>query len=129
MFIIYTFFFIFPCLPHDTDLGIQPTRGLLFYGGPGCGKTLLASTLGNMLSPFRPITVVAGPEILDKFVGSSEQNLRAIFDSPPDIYEEYKRNETDGGVALGRAAVHVVVMDEFDALARSRGGGGAWSQG
>jgi len=111
------------------DLGIQPTRGLLFYGGPGCGKTLLASTLGNMLSPFRPITVVAGPEILDKFVGSSEQNLRAIFDSPPDIYEEYKRNETDGGVALGRAAVHVVVMDEFDALARSRGGGGAGSQG
>eukprot|EP00584_Thalassiosira_punctigera_P000126 CAMPEP_0172536550 /NCGR_PEP_ID=MMETSP1067-20121228/8300_1 /TAXON_ID=265564 ORGANISM="Thalassiosira punctigera, Strain Tpunct2005C2" /NCGR_SAMPLE_ID=MMETSP1067 /ASSEMBLY_ACC=CAM_ASM_000444 /LENGTH=635 /DNA_ID=CAMNT_0013321647 /DNA_START=133 /DNA_END=2036 /DNA_ORIENTATION=- len=107
------------------ELGIQPTRGLLLYGGPGCGKTLLASRLGNMLSPFRPITVVNGPEILDKFVGSSEENLRRIFDDPPDIYDEFKRNETDGGVALGHAAVHVVVMDEFDAVARSRGGGGA----
>ena len=65
------------------DLGIQPTRGLLLYGGPGCGKTLLASKLGSILSPFRPITVVNGPEVLDKFVGSSEQNLRDIFDNPP----------------------------------------------
>jgi len=68
------------------DLGIQPTRGLLLYGGPGCGKTLLASKLGSILSPFRPITVVNGPEVLDKFVGSSEQNLRDIFDNPPGKY-------------------------------------------
>lgn len=70
------------------DLGIQPTRGLLLYGGPGCGKTLLASKLGSILSPFRPITVVNGPEVLDKFVGSSEQNLRDIFDNPPGKYME-----------------------------------------
>jgi len=68
------------------DLGIKPTRGLLLYGGPGCGKTLLASKLGSILSPFRPITVVNGPEVLDKFVGSSEQNLRDIFDNPPGKY-------------------------------------------
>lgn len=38
------------------ELGIHPVRGLLLYGKPGCGKSLLASTLGKLLSPFRPIT-------------------------------------------------------------------------
>lgn len=55
------------------ELGIHPVRGLLLYGKPGCGKTLLARTLGKILSPMRPITVVSGPEIMDKFVGSSEK--------------------------------------------------------
>eukprot|EP00985_Skeletonema_marinoi_P018714 scaffold10515_cov78-Skeletonema_marinoi.AAC.1 len=53
-----------------SELGIQPVRGLLLYGSPGCGKTLLARKLGSILSPARPITIVSGPEILDKFVGS-----------------------------------------------------------
>ena len=75
-----------------------------------------------MLSPFRPITVVSGREILDKFVGSSEKNLRDIFDNPPEIYEKFRENEQDGGDSLASAALHVVVMDEFDAVARSRGG-------
>jgi ATP-dependent 26S proteasome regulatory subunit len=56
-----------------SELGIHPVRGLLLYGKPGCGKTLLARTLGNILSPMRPITVISGPEIMDKFVGSSEK--------------------------------------------------------
>lgn len=55
------------------ELGINPVRGLLLYGKPGCGKTLLAQRLGKILSPMRPITVVSGPEIMDKFVGSSEK--------------------------------------------------------
>lgn len=75
-----------------------------------------------MLSPFRPITVVSGPEILDKFVGSSEKNLRDIFDNPPDIYEEFRESEEDEGESIAAAALHVVVMDEFDSVARSRGG-------
>ncbi len=57
------------------ELGINPVRGLLLYGMPGCGKTLLAQRLGKILSPMRPITVVSGPEIMDKFVGSSEKVL------------------------------------------------------
>ena len=60
-----------PSLLHE--LGINPVRGLLLYGAPGCGKTLCARILGKILSPARPITVVSGPEIMDKFVGSSEQ--------------------------------------------------------
>lgn len=55
------------------ELGISPVRGLLLYGRPGCGKTLLARTVGQILSPARPITVVSGPELMDKYVGSSEK--------------------------------------------------------
>lgn len=51
------------------ELGIAPVRGLLLYGAPGNGKSLLARKLGQILSPMRPITVVSGPEILDRFVG------------------------------------------------------------
>lgn len=61
------------------ELGIHPVRGLLLYGRPGCGKTLLARTLGSILSPMRPITVVSGPEIMDKFVGSSEKVRSALI--------------------------------------------------
>jgi SpoVK/Ycf46/Vps4 family AAA+-type ATPase len=39
------------------ELGINPVRGLLLFGMPGCGKTLLARSLGNILSPMRPISV------------------------------------------------------------------------
>uniref|UniRef100_A0A7S2YHQ5 Vesicle-fusing ATPase n=1 Tax=Entomoneis paludosa TaxID=265537 RepID=A0A7S2YHQ5_9STRA len=112
------------------ELGISPVRGLLLYGRPGCGKTLLARQLGQILSPLRPITVVSGPEVLDKFVGSSEKNLREIFDNPPDIYDYFRIGEPDNGAAVASAALHVVVMDEFDAIARARGGrGGAGDQG
>ena len=54
-------------------------RGLLLYGKPGCGKTLLARTLGGILSPLRPVTVVSGPEIMDKFVGSSEKVRKSFW--------------------------------------------------
>ncbi len=118
-----------PSLLHE--LGINPVRGLLLYGMPGCGKTLLAKKLGQILSPARPITIVSGPELLDKYVGSSEANLREIFDNPPDIYPYVKEAlSKDDAEAISKVALHVIVMDEFDAMARQRGGrGGKGDQG
>lgn len=104
------------------ELGISPVRGLLLYGKPGCGKTLIARTIGQILSPSRPVTVVSGPELMDKFVGSSEQNVRKIFDDPPPIFDHVKVHEVDDGKALSQVALHVVILDEFDAMARARGG-------
>jgi len=106
------------------ELGINPVRGLLLYGLPGCGKTLLARSLGSVLSPARPITVVSGPEIMDRFVGSSEANLREIFDNPPEIYDTFRIGTKDNGAALEKVALHVIILDEFDAMARARGGRG-----
>ena len=112
------------------ELGISPVRGLLLYGMPGCGKTLIARTIGQILSPVRPVTVVSGPELMDKFVGSSEQNVRKVFDEPPPIYDHYRIHELDDGKALSSVALHVVIMDEFDAMARTRGGkSGSGTQG
>jgi len=85
----------------------------------------------------RPVTVVSGPEVMDKFVGSSEKNLREIFDNPPDIYPEAATMLGNNGGGSGgddefleKAALHVVILDEFDAIARARGGsGGSGAQG
>jgi vesicle-fusing ATPase len=61
---------------------------------------------------------------------SSEKNLRGVFDSPPDIYDAFRIGEADNGRAIASTALHVIVMDEFDAIARSRGGrGGKGDQG
>lgn len=96
------------------DLGISPVRGLLLYGPPGCGKTLLARRLSSALTS-RPPTVVSGPEILERFVGSSEANIRALFDFPPDVPGGSDTEQAD--------ALHVIVMDEFDSIGQRRGGG------
>eukprot|EP00166_Cyanidium_caldarium_P006325 ctg_900.g376 len=56
-------------------LGISHVRGMLLYGPPGTGKTLIARQIGKMLNGKEP-KVVNGPEILNKYVGQSEENIR-----------------------------------------------------
>ena len=82
-------------------MGIRPPKGILLYGPPGCGKTLLAKAVAtesqaNFIS-------VKGPEILSKWVGESEKAIRVVF---------RKARQT---------APCVIFFDEIDAIAPKRG--------
>ncbi len=67
--------------------GCKHVKGILLFGPPGCGKTLMARQIGKMLNAREP-KVVNGPEILNKYVGESEANIRKLF---ADAEEEQKR--------------------------------------
>ena len=60
------------------QMGINHVRGMLLYGPPGCGKTLIARQIGKILNAREP-KIVNGPEILNKFVGGSEEKVRELF--------------------------------------------------
>ncbi|KAL1922968.1 uncharacterized protein VTP21DRAFT_9344 [Calcarisporiella thermophila] len=92
-------------------LGIQHVRGILLYGPPGTGKTLMARQIGKMLNAREPI-VVNGPEILNKYVGQSEENVRKLF---AEAEKEYKQKGDD-------SSLHIIIFDELDAICRQRGG-------
>ena len=81
----------------DTD----PPAGVLLYGPPGAGKTLLARALAGESDV--NVVSVAGPELLDKYVGESEKAVREVFDR------------------ARRAAPAIVFFDEIDAVAGTRG--------
>src|SRR3989344_4904745 len=60
------------------NLSINPPRGILLYGPPGCGKTLLAKAVANESQA--NFILIKGPELLNKFVGESEKGVRKIFE-------------------------------------------------
>ncbi|RHZ57043.1 hypothetical protein Glove_395g6 [Diversispora epigaea] len=92
-------------------LGIQHVKGILLYGPPGTGKTLMARQIGKMLNAREP-KIVNGPEILNKYVGQSEENVRKLF---ADAEKEYKAKGEDSGL-------HIIIFDELDAICKQRGG-------
>lgn len=94
-------------------LGLQPVRGLLLYGPSGCGKTHLAREISTILDA-RPPKIVAAPELLDRWVGGTERMVRELFADA-----EYELNVMCGGDAT-RSALHVIVVDEIDAVFRKR---------
>eukprot|EP00397_Hematodinium_sp_SG-2012_P006382 GEMP01006412.1.p1 GENE.GEMP01006412.1~~GEMP01006412.1.p1 ORF type:complete len:785 (+),score=203.77 GEMP01006412.1:269-2623(+) len=84
--------------------GMQPSRGVLFYGPPGCGKTLLAKAVASECSA--NFVSIKGPELLTMWFGESEANVREIFDK------------------ARSAAPCVLFFDELDSIGTARGGGG-----
>jgi transitional endoplasmic reticulum ATPase len=82
-------------------LGVEPPRGVLLYGPPGCGKTFLVRALAG--SGQLNVLTVKGAELMDKFVGESERAVRELF-----------RRAADAAPAL-------IFLDEVDALAPRRG--------
>merc|ERR1712241_292972 len=82
--------------------GMKPSRGVLFYGPPGCGKTLLAKAIANECQA--NFISIKGPELLTMWFGESEANVRDIFDK------------------ARSAAPCVLFFDELDSIAKSRGG-------
>ncbi|XHF97830.1 transport between ER and Golgi ATPase protein [Aspergillus wentii] len=94
-------------------LGIQHVKGILLYGPPGTGKTLIARQIGKMLNAREP-KIINGPEVLNKYVGQSEENIRKLF---ADAEKEYKEKGEESGL-------HIIIFDELDAVCKQRGGSG-----
>jgi transitional endoplasmic reticulum ATPase len=83
------------------QLGIEPPKGVLLHGPPGTGKTLMAKAVANEIDAY--FTNISGPEIMSKYYGESEEQLREVF-------EEAEEN-----------APAVVFIDEIDSIAPERG--------
>jgi len=81
--------------------GMQPSKGVLFYGPPGCGKTLLAKAVANECSA--NFISIKGPQLLTMWFGESEANVRDVFDKAK------------------AASPCVLFFDELDSIAVARG--------
>ncbi|PSP78054.1 AAA family ATPase [Halobacteriales archaeon QS_1_68_20] len=82
------------------QLGIEPPKGVLLHGPPGTGKTLMAKAVANEVDAY--FTTISGPEIMSKYYGESEEQLREVF-------EEAEEN-----------APAIVFIDEIDSIAPKR---------
>lgn len=93
-------------------LGVKPVKGALFYGPPGTGKTTFARHLGKILGcsgdRFQKLT---STEILSKWVGENEGNLRKLFQPAIDAQQEFG----------DESPLYVIVFDEIDAILHKRG--------
>ncbi|XP_059076077.1 vesicle-fusing ATPase [Cryptomeria japonica] len=100
---------VFP--PHVTNkLGIKHVKGMLLFGPPGTGKTLIARQIGKMLNGREP-KIVNGPEVLSKYVGETEKNVRDLFADA----------ENDQRTRGDQSDLHVIIFDEIDAICKTRG--------
>ena len=110
--------YLYAELFHEHQL--QPPKGILLYGPPGCGKTLIAKAVANSLakrvaektgdSATRSYFLnIKGPELLNKYVGETERQIRLIF--------QRAREKSEEGVPV------IVFFDEMDSLFRTRGSG------
>lgn len=100
--------------------GLEAPKGVLLYGPPGCGKTLIAKAVANSLAKAVAHRMgredarsyflnIKGPELLNKYVGETERQIRLIF--------QRAKEKSDEGVPV------IVFFDEMDSLFRTRGTG------
>ena len=82
------------------SIGVKPPKGILLYGPPGSGKTLIPRAVANEIGAF--FFLINGPEIMSKLAGESESNLRKAF-------EEAEKN-----------APSIIFIDEIDSIAPKR---------
>ena len=92
---------------------MKHVRGMLLYGPPGTGKTLIARQIAKALDCEEP-KIVHGPEIFSKYVGESEKKVRDLF---ADAERDMKNLGDD-------SKLHIIIMDELDAICRQRGSAG-----
>ncbi|HEX7165498.1 MAG TPA: proteasome ATPase [Acidimicrobiales bacterium] len=102
------------------DYDLPPPKGILLYGPPGCGKTMIAKAVANSLAKkVAEVTGnqnarsyflnIKGPELLNKYVGETERQIRLVF--------QRAREKSEEGVPV------IVFFDEMDSLFRTRGTG------
>eukprot|EP00252_Welwitschia_mirabilis_P007999 TRINITY_DN19709_c0_g1_i1.p1 TRINITY_DN19709_c0_g1~~TRINITY_DN19709_c0_g1_i1.p1 ORF type:complete len:755 (+),score=165.99 TRINITY_DN19709_c0_g1_i1:246-2510(+) len=97
--------------PHIANkLGQKHVKGMLLHGPPGTGKTLIARQIGKMLNGREP-KIVNGPEVLSKYVGETEKNVRDLFADA----------ENDQRTRGDQSDLHVIIFDEIDAICKTRG--------
>ncbi len=89
------------------EFGLVAPKGVLLYGPPGCGKTMIAKAVASSSGSY--FLNIKGPELLDKYVGETERQIRTIFARARDLATQ------------GRPVV--VFFDEMDSLFRTRGSG------
>ena len=100
-----------------TDFGVSPARGVLFYGPPGCGKTLIAKAIAK--SSGANFISVKGPELLNQWFGESEANIRELFDK---VCLKLKTAIENRSLFQARAAAPCIIFfDEIDSIAKARG--------
>ncbi len=92
-----------PLKHHDSfeRMGIKPARGILLYGPPGCGKTMIAKAVANEANA--NFISIKGPEVFSKWVGESEKNIRDVFRRARQV------------------APSIIFIDEIDAVTPKRG--------
>jgi SpoVK/Ycf46/Vps4 family AAA+-type ATPase len=81
-------------------MGITPHKGIMLHGPPGCGKTMIAKAIANDIQAH--FISVKGPELLNKYYGQSEENIRELFEEARDMQPA------------------IIFFDEIDAIAQSR---------
>ncbi|KAI8014875.1 Vesicle-fusing ATPase [Camellia lanceoleosa] len=91
----------------DLLLNLKHVRGMLLYGPPGSGKTLIARSICKFLNAKEPL-IINGPDVLDAFQGVSERKIRSLFKA---VIED----EIFFGA---KSDLHIIIFDELDSITK-----------